>query len=152
VASSVEGRAVTNLSPDIVGSIVDSSVQVKSAQARSAQRAAAEMAFTKTRLPGIDVIQDRAAIAVVNEAAAAAGRRGRFIYGSSAYNATRGEAYLAELVPADQDVFDQLPRPTKNLTYDPFYVRVVFLNTLTCYNMSIIVPAMVHDQYGHFAR
>ena len=74
------------------------------------------------------------------------------IYGFSVSNPRTGEAFLVELVPVDQTVFDQLPRPTENLTYDPFYVRVVSLSTLTCYNMSIIVPAMVHDQYGHFAR
>src|SRR5262249_5900924 len=73
-------------------------------------------------------------------------------YGFSVWNRSTGEAYLVELVPADQDIPDQLPKPTKHLTYDPYYVRVVFLKTLTCYNMSIIVPAMVHDQYGHFAR
>ncbi|SPE36930.1 hypothetical protein SBA3_2530002 [Candidatus Sulfopaludibacter sp. SbA3] len=56
-----------------------------------------------------------------------------------------------ELVQADLDIPDQLPQATENATYDPYYVRVVFLNTLTCYNMSIIVPAMVHDQYGHLA-
>ncbi len=34
------------------------------------------------------------------------------IYGFSVYNASTGEAYLVELVPADQDVPDQLPNPT----------------------------------------
>ena len=55
------------------------------------------------------------------------------------------------MVDADLDIPDQLPDPTENATYDPYYVRVVFLNTLTCYNMSIIVPSMVRDQYGNFA-
>jgi hypothetical protein len=31
-------------------------------------------------------------------------------------------------------------------------VRVVFLNTLTCYNMSIIVPSMARDQYQYLAQ
>ena len=30
-------------------------------------------------------------------------------------------------------------------------MRVVFLSTLTAYNMTIIVPSMVHDQYGNWA-
>ena len=74
------------------------------------------------------------------------------IYGFSVYNSATGEAYLVELVDADLNIPDQIPYTTENANYDPFYVRVVFLNSLTCYNMSIIVPSMVHDQYGHFAH
>lgn len=147
----VVSRAVTNLSPDVVApAIVDSSQHVLSAKMQTAQRMAADLAFTKQLNPPVAVLQDRPSIAGAPPTPEPTRRQ--VIYGFSVYNASTGEAYLIELVPADQDVFDQLPRPTKNLTYDPYYVRVVFLKTLTCYNMSIIVPAMVHDQYGHFAR
>ena len=47
---------------------------------------------------------------------------------------------------------DQLPNPTQNATYDPYYVRVVFMETLTCYNMSIIVPSAAYDQYNYLAQ
>lgn len=74
------------------------------------------------------------------------------VYGYCVYNPTSGEAYIVELVNNDLDRPDQLPRPTKNVTYDPYYVRIVFINSLTCYNMSIIVPSLVYDQFGNLAR
>jgi hypothetical protein len=152
-APSVVGTPVTNLAPNIVANgFVNSSAQAISADVLKMQRATAEMAVTKRLLPGLAVLQDQPAQAIAIEAPAAPRAQKQVIFGFSVYNSSTGEAYLVELVPADQDVFDQLPRPTEHLTYDPFYVRVVFLRTLTCYNMSIIVPAMVHDQYGHFAR
>ena len=79
-------------------------------------------------------------------------RQYQTFYGFSVYNSGTGEAYLVEVVGSDLTIPDQLPHPTQNATYDPYYVRVVFLNTLTCYNMSIIVPSMAYDQYGHLAR
>ena len=153
LSASVGGKAVTNLAPDFVATAtVASSTQVSSAKVLTAQRDVAAMALTKSLQPGIAVLQDQPAPGVVNQAPVPVRLQKQVIYGFSAYNPSTGEAYLVELVPADQNVFDRLPNPTENLTYDPFYVRVVFLKTLTCYNMSIIVPAMVHDQYGHFAR
>ena len=79
-----------------------------------------------SEFPGIAVLQERLSTATSHRSGAPSSQR-QVIYGFSAYNARTGEAYLVELVPADQDVFDQLPDPTENLTYDPFYVRVVFL-------------------------
>ena len=152
LAPSVIGRAVTNLSPNFVANSVDSSAQAVSAQMLADQRAAAQTPTIKSLNPGIAVVQDQPALAVVAQAPARVNSQRQAIYGFSVYNRSTGEAYLVELVPADQSVPDQLPRPNENLTYDPYYVRVVFLKTLTSYNMSIIVPAMVHDQYGHFAR
>lgn len=73
------------------------------------------------------------------------------IYGFSVYDPRTGEAYIVEVVEADLQTPDQLPNPTANANYDPFYIRVVFLNTMTCYNMSIIVPSAAYDQYGHLA-
>ena len=37
-----------------------------------------------------------------------------------------GEAYLVEVVQTDITPPNQLPEPTQNVTYDPYYVRVVF--------------------------
>jgi hypothetical protein len=148
---SVAGQAVTNLSQGAAAAaIIDSSQQVLSARAQTSQRVAADLALTKALNPAPAMLQDRLSAAGASHPPERTPRQ--VIYGFSAYNPRTGEAYLIELVPADQDVYDQLPSPTANLTYDPYYVRVVFLNTLTCYNMSIIVPAMVHDQDGHIAR
>ena len=101
--------------------------------------------------PQIAVTQDHAIQAVASGAAAFGRRQFQSIYGFSVYNPGTGEAYLVEVVDSDLTLPDQLPDPTQNVTYDPYYVRVVFLSTLTCYNMSIIVPSMVHDQYGNWA-
>ncbi len=151
ITRSVAGQAVTNLSPNVVApAVVESLQHVQSAKLQAAQVRAADLAVTKQLDPAIAVSQDRQSASVA-PAIEQAKRLGA-IYGFSVNNVRTGEGYLIELVQSDQDVFDQLPHPMKNLTYDPFYVRVVFLNTLTSYNMSVIVPAMVHDQYGHFAR
>jgi hypothetical protein len=153
LVAKVAGRPVTNLSANVVApAVVESLDRAQSARSQSAQRRAAGVAFAKNLAPGVAVTQDRPVIGVAVDTGTSRPSRRQTIYGYSVYNANTGEAYLVELVPYDQDIPDQLPRPTENLTYDPFYVRVVFLRTLTCYNMSIIVPAMVHDQYGHFAR
>lgn len=151
VESAVTGRAVTNLSPGFVANAaIDSSAHVLSAKMQTAQQGAAALSYTKELNPAAAVLQDR------SSAAGAQQSKKRFqrqtVYGFTVFNSGTGEAFLVEMVPADQDVFDQLPMPTKHLNYDPYYVRVVVLQTRTCYNMSIIVPAMVHDQYGHFAR
>ena len=74
------------------------------------------------------------------------------IYGFSVFNPSTGEAYIVEVVGTDLTVPDQLPRATQDTTYDPFYVRVVFLNRLTAYSMSIIVPSMARDQYNYLAQ
>jgi hypothetical protein len=66
------------------------------------------------------------------------------VIGYSVYNPATGEAYIVELVDNDAG-------PT-GTTYDPYYVRVVFLNKLKCYNMSIIVPSMSHDLSGNLAK
>ncbi|MFM0330068.1 RHS repeat domain-containing protein [Paraburkholderia strydomiana] len=79
-------------------------------------------------------------------------RKPRVVYGFSVYDSTTGECYLIELVPSDLAVPDRLPNPTQNTTYDPYYVRVVFVQRLKAYNMSIIVPSLAHDQYGHLAQ
>ena len=53
--------------------------------------------------------------------------------------------------PTDLAIPDRLPDLTQNATYDPYYVRVVFVQRLKAYNMSIIVPSLAYDQYGHLA-
>lgn len=152
LAPSVEGKSVRNLSPNLVANPAVTIAQPLAESTLALQKSVAEMAFTKALLPGIAVVQDQPVVAAAGPAPAQVKTQRQVLYGFSVHNPSTGEGYLVELVPADQAVFDQLPRPTKNLTYDPYYVRVVFLKTLMAYNMSIIVPAMVHDQYGHFAR
>ena len=79
-------------------------------------------------------------------------RQPQRIYGFSVFNPSTGEAYIVEVVGTDLTVPNQLPRATQDTTYDPFYVRVVFLNRLTAYSMSIIVPSMARDQYNYLAQ
>ena len=130
LSPSVAGRAVTNLSPGFVANaVVDSSAHVLSAKMRTAQLDAAETPFIKTLAPGIAVMQDQPSFSAAPAPARSQSQR-QVIYGFSVYNSGTGEAYLVELVPADLDIPDQLPNPTKNVTYDPYYVRVVFLKTL----------------------
>jgi hypothetical protein len=132
------GQAVTNLSPG--------------APSTSATTSPDEVAETKAEMPALEVTQARTAGEQVPTQTAQENRRLQAIYGFSVYNPATGEAYIVEVVDADLGLPDQLPDPTVNTTYDPFYVRVVFLNTLTAYNMSIIVPAMARDQYLYLAK
>jgi hypothetical protein len=147
----VQGKVVTNLAPNAIGTTATGIDAMQSLASQQQQESNAAQATTKTATPQVEVTQSRSA-ATGAQSEIAERRDYESIYGFSVYNSATGEAYLIELVDADLDVPDQIPLTTENADYDPFYVRVVFLNTLTCYNMSIIVPAMVHDQYGHFAH
>ncbi len=153
IEPSIAGQVVTNLSPGFVANVSVEGLQAQqSLRVQQSRQAAADLAFTKSLAPEMALLPGGTAGTGINSKRTSHRRRLEPIYGFSVYNPGTGEAYIVELVPADQAIPDQLPDPTQNLTYDPYYVRVVFLSTLTCYNMSIIVPAMVHDQYGHFAR
>ncbi|MBS1854108.1 MAG: hypothetical protein JST11_01990 [Acidobacteria bacterium] len=150
--AAVSGLAVTNLNPDFVANTSVSGLQARqSFDLLQSQQATADLAITKSLAPAVEVTQAGPAVAgsISN---AFARRQFQPIYGFSVYNPGTGEAYLVEVVETDIAPPNQLPNPTQNVTYDPYYVRVVFLNTLTCYNMSIIVPSMVYDQYRHFAQ
>ena len=137
-APDTPGQAVTNLSPNTISP----------ASAPTAD----DVALAKSLQPVRSVVQVRAEGSGTGTDARVDARRLQSIYGFSVYNPATGEAYLVEVVDADLTVPDQLPDPAGNGSYDPYYVRVVFLNTLTCYNMSIIVPSIVRDQYGYLAR
>jgi len=154
--TSPAGIAVNNLSP---GVIANTSIQGIAAQQsfelHQAQQATANFAYAKSLAPVVQVTQagSTSAAANANTRATSASRTNYgSIYGYSVYNPGAGEAYLVEVIEADLDIPNHLPDATQNADYDPFYVRVVFLSTLTCYNMSIVVPAMAHDQYGHLAK
>ena len=147
--TSPTGLAVNNLSPGVIANTSIQGIPARqSFELHQAQQATAEFAFAKSIAPVVQITQASSTNATTN--ASTASRRGyESIYGFSVYNPGTGEAYIVEVVEADLDTPNRLPDPTQNADYDPFYVRVVFLNTLTCYNMSIIVPAMAHDQYGY---
>ena len=145
------GLEVTNLSPNTVATAqVNGIAAQQSAQKLQTQQAAAQLAVTKSLAPLPGVVQTRNA--GTGAQAAIYSRQFQTVFGFSVYNPATGEAYIIEVVNADLTVPDQLPNPTQNATYDPYYVRAVFLNTLTCYNMSIIVPSIVRDQNGNFAQ
>jgi hypothetical protein len=156
IEPALSGIAVTGLSQGVIS---NPSIEGIAAQQSLAllenQKAIAELAVTKSLGPQLMVTQARATTAAVGSTAAttaAAQRRYQAIYGFSVYNPGTGEAYIVEVVGTDLTVPDQLPNPTRNATYDPYFVRVVFLETLTSYNMSIIVPSAAYDQYGYLAR
>jgi hypothetical protein len=152
IESSVSGLEVTNLSPDFVANTSIHGIPARNSfKLLENQKAAAGLAVTKSLAPQIEVSQARDTVAAAAESVAFR-RQYQPIYGFSVYNSGTGEAYIVEVVATDLKIPDQLPQPTQNVTYDPYYVRVVFLNTLTCYQMSIIVPSMVYDQFGHLAK
>ena len=148
----LSGLTVTNLAPNFIANTsVDGLSARQSLQSLQAQQSAVDLATTKSLAPVVTVTQAQeptTAGLTTNYAR----RSYQPIYGFSVYNPGTGEAYIVELVGSDLTPPNQLPGPTQNATYDPYYVRVVFLNTLTCYNMSIIVPSIVYDQYGHIAQ
>ncbi len=155
MAATIVGTQVQNLSPNVIAdnSFASSLAAQSSRASLQNQQVQVEFSATKTLEPVTNAVQDHVSgITVSSSSAAVLRRRFQTIYGFSVYNTATGEAYIVEVVGSDLTVPDQIPYPTRDQTYDPFYVRVVFLNNLTCYNMSIIVPSMVYDQYGHLAN
>ena len=136
-APQIDGQLVTNLSPNTISPLKSAPSASEAALAKSLQAVPEVVQARTVGWIGVTQVEDR---------------RPQTIYGFSVYNPATGEAYIVEVVDADLEVPDQLPLATENATYDPYYVRVVFLNTLTCYNMSIIVPSMARDQYGYLAK
>ena len=152
-ASEIDGIVVQNLTSPLAASgtapSLGAALQLDSLQA---QRTAANLAQVKQTGPQVEIMQLATSLRTTTLANfSSAGRVPTQIYGFSVYNATTGECYLIELVPTDLNPPDQLPNPTRNATYDPFYVRVVFVQRLKAYNMSIVVPSLAYDQYGHLA-
>lgn len=148
----LKGLPITNMNSGTVASAPVAGLRARQSQlSHQGQLASADVALAKSMAPGAAVMQAGDAVAV-KKASTYSRHQYQSIFGFSVYNPATGEAYLIELVEADLGLPDRLPNPTTNADYDPYYVRVVFLNTLTCYNMSIIVPSIAYDQYGHFAR
>jgi hypothetical protein len=147
-ASAIDGKLVQNLASAVTTSSLDAVLRLDSLQT---QQAAADLAQVKASGPQVEIASAQrftgASVGSVTEAV----NKPRTVYGFSAYDAETGECYLIELVQNDLAIPDRLPEPTKNATYDPYYVRVVFVRRLKAYNMSIIVPSIAYDQYGHLA-
>jgi hypothetical protein len=152
VSPVVQGVPVTNLSAGLAGSAIPATLGAQqSQQLRQAQEAAAQVSASKNLISQMPVVQSKGG----QQPTQAPPLRGRVlqpVYGFTVYSPGSDEAYIVEVVGADLAIPDQLPRPSSNADYDPYYVRVVFLSTLTCYNMSIIVPSVSYDQFGYFAR
>jgi hypothetical protein len=147
------GLEVKNFSPGVVTSPGSLQAQ-RSLQLKQSQEALANLAEIKVNGPQVlFAAQGSTGITTVSTQMNALDvrRKPLLIYGFSVYNSVTGECYLVELVPTDLTVPDQLPNATKNATYDPYYVRVVFLQRLKAYNMSLIVPSIAYDQYGQLA-
>ncbi len=145
--SAIDGLVLRNLTSPF-GSSSSLQTDLRAGDLR-AQTTAANLAQVKQSGPLVDI----AFAAAATTAASSQASRPAVIYGFSVYNARTGECYLIELVPTDLAIPDRLlPEPTQNATYDPYYVRVVFVQRLKAYNMSIIVPGLTHDQYGHLAQ
>jgi hypothetical protein len=154
-ADDVVGLQVTNLSPGVMAGTTAGSLQAQfSLQRQQSQQAQVDLAETKANGPQVLFASTSTTSAANLSAQASAlsfAKEPLPIYGFSVYNPSTGECYLIELVPADLTVSDQLPNPTQNATYDPYYVRVVFLQRRKAYNMSIVVPSIAYDQYGRLA-
>ncbi|HZQ43465.1 MAG TPA: hypothetical protein VFA99_09440 [Acidobacteriaceae bacterium] len=151
--SEISGTVVRNLTSAIAGTASSLSTALK-LQNLQTQQTAANLAQTKQAGPQVAIMEQSSAISssinlsnLVNQR-----RKPQVVYGFSVYNAATGECYLIELVATDLTIPNQLPDPTQHATYDPFYVRVVFVQRLKAYNMSIIVPSIAYDQYGHLAE
>ena len=152
-ASELNGIVVQNLTPAVAGTASSLNMALRLSSLQT-QQTAANLAQIKQTGPQVAIMEERVTTTAtsasvgnfVNQA-----RKPQLVYGFSVYNAASGECYLIELVATDLTVPNQLPNPTANATYDPYYVRVVFVQRLKAYNMSIIVPSMAYDQYGHLA-
>ncbi len=154
VTPAVPGRPVTTLASGIATDTAPFTLDAReNLSLRREQEAAAAVASAKNQAPAPAVFQERALVRDTHaNGARSLKRRFEPIYGFTVVNPGTGEAYIIEVVEADLTPPDRLPDPTKNADYDPYYVRVVFLRTLTAYNMTIIVPSVAHDQYGYLGR
>lgn len=151
-ASVVNGIAVETFAN--ISGIASSATDMVRLQNMQAQQSAANLAQIKRTGPLVELAAPQASADAVENVASTVEmfRKPQVIYGFSAYDAAMGECYLIELVANDLTVPDRLPNATANATYDPYYVRVVFVGRLKAYNMSIIVPSIAYDQYGHLAQ
>ncbi len=158
----VTGSLVTDLAAGVVTTpTLSLQSPLANSQSLPAQQAATTLADTKRLVPPI-ALDAMAGAGTEVTSAVSAGTAGSAlaeqsiviqpVYGFSVFNSQTGEAYLVEVVDADLDVPDELPDPTTNKNYDPYYVRVVFLATRVAYNMSIIVPTIAYDQHRYFAE
>ena len=129
-APSITGKIVTNLSPNIAISQAFSTTQAQTSfQTQQTQTAAANLSMLKAVTPTIVGSQTEEETLVLNSNLSNTFLERRFlnIYGFSVYNPLNGEAFIIQLVDADQTIPDQLPNPNKDATYDPYYVRVAFV-------------------------
>ncbi|WP_434667423.1 hypothetical protein P5W99_38965 [Paraburkholderia sp. A3BS-1L] len=147
-ASAMNGIAVQTFAA--ANSIASSATDLLRLQNLQTQQAMASLAQIKKAGPQVELTAEQPTAVAVEDFAPS--RKPQVIYGFSAYDAATGECYLIELVATDLAIPDRLPHPSENATYDPYYVRVVFVNRLKAYNMSIIVPSIAYDQYGHLAK
>ena len=147
------GVTVNDLSPGVLGNPSVQGIAARQSLASlDSQKATANLATYKSLGPQLMVTQTAADLGNATNTRTSEQRQYQTIYGFSAYNPATGEAYIVEVMGTDLTLPDQLPNPTQNATYDPYYVRVVFMETLTCYNMSIIVPSAAYDQYNYLAQ
>jgi hypothetical protein len=149
-ASGINGIVVQNLTAATAGTVTSLNMALRLSSLQT-QQTAANLAQIKQAGPQVEIMQEQDAAAAGAGNFADQARKPQTVYGFSVYNAASGECYLIEVVPTDLAIPDRLPDPTQNATYDPYYVRVVFVQRLKAYNMSIIVPSIAYDQYGHLA-
>jgi hypothetical protein len=140
----VSGKTVTNLSPNSIATpLVEGISAQQSLELQRTQVANVALATTKTIAPATSIqVQN---FQTGEQISFGGVRLFQPVLGFLVYNPGTGEAYIIKLVDADLGLLDQLPNPTVDADYDPYYVCVVFLSTLTCYSMTIIIPSMVYD-------
>ncbi|GLQ91517.1 beta strand repeat-containing protein [Dyella acidisoli] len=150
-ASAINGIVVQNLTAAISTSPSNLDTDLRLADLQ-VQKTAANLAQVKMSGPQFDIATAQSTTVTTAESVVPQQQKPQVTYGFSVYNIKTGECYLIELVPTDLTTPNQLPDPTQGATYDPYYVRVVFVQRLKAYNMSIIVPSLAHDQFGHLAQ
>jgi hypothetical protein len=147
------GLQVTELSPGLTPNLASSLESLQSVRTLEAQKSAAAVSAAKNLAPTVSVLQERTGEFSANSGATLVGaRRFQPVVGFTVFDAATGEGYIVELVEADLTPPDQLPDAAANADYDPYYVRVVFLDTLAVYNMTIIVPTVAYDQQRYLGR
>ncbi len=136
-ASELNGIVVQNLTSALAISStapnLETALRLESLQN---QRASANLAQIKQAGPQVEIMPGATTPKPASmEITSSVAREPVKIYGYSVYNATSGECYLVELVPTDLSPPDRLPNASQNTTYDPYYVRVVFVQRLKAYNL-----------------
>ena len=151
-ATVVQGKIVTNLAPNVIGTNAKGIGAIQSQASQQKQESNVALAATKTVTPQVEVTQSRsAATGAQTEAAERHGYQS--IYGFSVYNSATGRGLPGRSGRRRPRLFPtRSPTPPRMRTTIPFTFASSSSIPSPATTCRIIVPSMVHDQYGHFAH